>query len=390
MNIINMKKKLYVCALFTFGLFYYLIFPVLFSDYYMSNDLPLSIYIGKLFFRFDYTSYYLYVLTLFVFFTMGVFCLSSESKYLAIKTKKTEGFIFFTLMLVFLFLLFNYFQLKDQLFKGYAGLNWNEKNDQKSLVSGFNIFLGAFTVYLWVEEAKTKWFSTMLTLMNSVILLGLGGRMYVLVVLICILTYCILYKNISLKKILIFTLCAFFFLLIMGVIRQGGNLTGKSLFFVFIAEPMFNWLSAGSTIRFNTLHLFEMPDILVSSAVSMIPTLLWSGKSEFLNSLASNSYLIDSPVGGTNILASLLSSFGIIGSFLAMFIFGLFAGFLIKKSKKNSFHFMMLSIFCALMPFMFFRDNVVIFQKNLFFNGMLLPYLILKINDLLGKSKKNP
>lgn len=383
----NLKKKLYMCSFFLFGVLYYLVFPVLFSNYYMSKSLPLSNYIGKLLFRFNYFEYYIYIVLLLFCFIFSVFCMPNKYKKNIIKVKKTEGFIFLTLTLIFLLLLINYFLLKDQLFKGYAGLNWNEKNSQKSLVSGFNVFLSAFTTYLWCEKSKARWFSAIITFVNSIVLLGLGGRMYVLVVIICMATYFILYKNISLKRIFIFMASAFILLLVMGVIRQGGNLSLENVFFVFIAEPMFNWLSAGSLIRFNDINLFEVPSVLISSLLSMIPTLLWEGKLQLLQELSSNAYLIESPVGGTNIIASLLSSFGIIGSLFAMLLFGLLGGYFVRRSSEDSFHFMVLCIFCSLMPFMFFRDNITIFQKNLFFNGIILPFIIIKLNSIFGRCK---
>ena len=118
----------------------------------------------------------------------------------------------------------------------------------------------------------------------------------------------------------------------------------------------------------------------------MIPTVVWNGKNEFISQLSGKgSYLIESPVGGTNIIASLISSFGVIGSLISIYVFGFFGGFLIKKSYKNSFCFMSLCAFCALMPFMFFRDNIIIFQKNLLFNGILLPFFIIKCNKVFSR-----
>ncbi|HHB9146499.1 O-antigen polymerase [Klebsiella pneumoniae] len=383
------NRKLFVLTLFGFGVIYYLIFPVMLSSIYMSDDLPLSKYLGGLLFNFDYNSYYGYIVAFLIIFILGLNSylgrVKIEEEY-AEREARNDLFIGFVLFAIFIILLINYYLLKDQLFKGYAGLNWNEKNEQKSFISGFNVFLGVFSTYLWKCDSKLKWFSSFITLTNSVILLGLGGRMYVLVVLICILTYLILHLKVSIKKILILSAISFVLLLVMGIVRQGGEINRKGLFFIFIAEPMFNWLSTGSLLKYNHLNYFEIPNILLSSIVSMIPTVVWNGKNEFISQLSGKgSYLIESPVGGTNIIASLISSFGVIGSLISIYVFGFFGGFLIKKSYKNSFCFMSLCAFCALMPFMFFRDNIIIFQKNLLFNGILLPFFIIKCNKVFSR-----
>ncbi len=385
------NRKRFVVSLFAFGVVYYLIFPVMLSSFYMDDDLPLSKYLSNLLFNFSYGLYYTYVALFFVIFLIGVNSYiggSGPEKDNVKLAGRNDLFIGFVLIIIFIILLINYYLLKNELFKGYAGLNWNEKNEQKSLVSGFNVFLGVFSIYLWKCGSKLKWLASFITLVNSVMLLGLGGRMYVLVVLICILSYLLLHVKVSLKRVALFTALSFIFLLAMGIIRQGGSIDRKGLFFIFIAEPMFNWLSTGSLLKFNQLNLFEIPYVLLSSVVSMIPTAIWSGKNDFIAQISGTQlYLIESPVGGTNIIASVISSFGVIGSLISIYLFGLLGGFLVKKSSKNDFNFMMLCAFCSLMPFMFFRDNIIIFQKNFLFNGVILPYFIIKLNDFFSRLK---
>lgn len=66
------NRKLFVLTLFGFGVIYYLIFPVMLSSIYMSDDLPLSKYLGGLLFNFDYNSYYGYIVAFLIIFILGL------------------------------------------------------------------------------------------------------------------------------------------------------------------------------------------------------------------------------------------------------------------------------------------------------------------------------
>lgn len=380
------KGLIVVQYLFLFGWMFYLILPVLLSNYYMDMNLPLSKYVGTLLYGFSYFSYYSYCFLLLFFFNIGLYLFffifrtnvqhDLESSYYT-NYMKSSIMMLGILLIIFSFLLFNYYQLRNSLFKGYSGLNWNERNDAKSLISGFNIVMTVITVYLYHISTKLKYFSSLILLLNSVILLGLGGRMYVLIPLVSILVYLLVYVEVSVKKVSLYALASLALLLIMGLIRQGEKISSDGMFFILMAEPMFNWLSTGSILKYNSIGLFEIPYGLVGSIVSMVPTIFWKGKYVFLSGLETNNFLIESPVGGTNIIATLLSNFGFIGAIVTIFILGGVAGFLAAKCRKGPILFSFFCIFCAVLPFMFFRDGISIFQKNLLVNGFFVPWIII-------------
>jgi hypothetical protein len=106
----------------------------------------------------------------------------------------------------------------------------------------------------------------------------------------------------------------------IGVLRLG------------IADPIYAVIAVGiethgsfiSTITFfafNDLPDFRMPEALALAMVNLVPSALWQEKAAVINAYATP-FSFASPLGAQHFFVSLIDNFGLIGSGIAMILFG--------------------------------------------------------------------
>lgn len=365
---------MYASIAFLWGWLYYLAMPIWFSGIYIKNGFPLYKTVQSLLLSMDLRAYWIFCLSLLVAFFSGI--LLSSLAPMKLGTGRAErGVSHWVILGVVVVQLFCYFQLRNSLFQGYGGLNWDEKNPYKSFISGLNVTLGVIFVLNYDLGGKRRWMSLIALLINSIMLLGMGGRMYVLIPIITFIYYKLVFGAWGIRKVLVMICLGAGGGLLVGLLRQGADVTVDGILYVFLGEPILNWIGGANFWVVNKVDLFEIPYGILGAILGMIPTFLWPSKAEYLGSFANNGFSVESPVGGTNVIISLLSNFGICGSVVAVLFLGIFTGILVSLSRKGQFFKCLLSAHVALLAFMFFRDNFGIHIKTLFVNALLIPYV---------------
>lgn len=377
--------RLYIVgfAAFFWGWFYYLVSPVIASDLYIRNGFPLYKDLQSLLLSIDHTKYWTFCISLPIAFFVGLhFPRIFPDKYRLGILDSSKGISSWIILLIIIVQFICYYQLRDSLFRGYGGINWDEKNSFKSFISGLNITLGVVCLINIPQPGSKKALAIFALALNSIVLLGMGGRMYVVSSVITILMGQLITGRWKLKKIILLVSIGFILMLAIGLLRQGTDITGEGLSYIFLGEAVLNWVGGANFWVMNPIGYFEMPYGIIASIFGMIPTFLWSGKSEYLSQLDSGFY-VDNPVGGTNILVSLLSNFGYVGSAIAILAMGIFTGFVARLSRKNYLVMCIFSVHLALLAFMFFRDSFAIHQKTLVVNAILLPIIGVQVTKIL-------
>lgn len=369
-------------AAFFWGWSYYLLIPFLASGIYIDSEYPLHLEVQSALLSVDSAWYLSYVWSILLSFLCGLLFVGFFSKTISMRfasarsSEVSSGIDAWMIALIIFVQILCYFFIRDFLFRGYVGLAWDEKNSVKSFLSGLNVTLGVICSINLGRRGLARQLSVVALFVNSLVLLGMGGRLYVVVAALTVLVSQFISGRISKKIISILGCGAFALMLAVGLLRQGELVTTGGLVYIFLGEAVLNWLGGVNFISSNVIDRFEAPHDLVVSFFSFIPTFVWPGKYDFLASLKEGGFIVDSPVGGTNLVISLLSNFGYIGSSVAVFFFGIFTGLFCRLSRWSVFLRCAFSAHVALMAFMFFRDSLVIHQKCLIINAMLLPLFL--------------
>lgn len=219
---------------------------------------------------------------------------------------------------------------------------------------------------------------------NSILLLSMGGRMYVLVAIICFLLQKINnITNISFTKRLSLFLYIIFTILILaaiGVWRLGVDIDASSVIITAIAEPILTSISLASFFECGDIFLFDFPYNFLGSIVNLVPSILVPDKALWIPGLDPAGKCINSVFGATHIGSALIINFGVIGSAFFMIAFGWLLKSLRRVQKSGWWlHYYI----CSLLPFMFFRDGFVIFNKA-FLTGILMSFVLLNFRIRLN------
>lgn len=282
----------------------------------------------------------------------------------------------------------------NNLFKGYQV---DYDTDFMGSIATLNTFFLFFLLYNKGKEQKDsgsrfiELYLILSILEFSVVLLGLGSRMYIMVPLISYIIYLIDHQKISFKKLFFRGILIILFLLGVGIWRLGDtNFSIDALLYIGVAEPVFTWISAESMFSMNNLPLLAFPSNFLTSFINFIPTILLPDKTDYITQLT---ILYDSPLGATNILVSLIGNFGLLGSCFALFCLGFLLSF-IRIQGTSLFLKTYYYCLCGILPFQLFRDNISIVNKMLFYNFLIFPFIFLLIekfiaNKYLQKDESN-
>lgn len=398
-----MKKKnrsplLYHNYLFLFGFVYYMILPfVIVISGKVTDIVGMDLLEGYNVERF-YGKYIICSLAIFLSFFAG-----SKIGSRARGTKKMRQLeeknptlkqIDVIMFLLFLFVLFYSLTHREYLFQGY--LIETDGSITGIIATGQLIFL-FWLIFELVTYRSASHLLALSVIVCSIMLIGMGSRMYVLIPCISILLYVIEYQVVSFKKIVLTFAIAIFAFVSVGLLRQGNSITADGLLFIGLAEPCFTWISAESLFQYtNEFDILSFPENYFTSFYNFVPSLIFPNKAELIKPI---SLPFDAPVGATNLLVSLISNFGLLGSCLFIGLLGWFLSF-IRMTKSNSFWITYYLCVCSIIPFQLFRDELVIVNKVVFMNLLIFPWLIRfilctifrrrRIRNKLGSSANEP
>lgn len=354
------------------GALFYLILPFLAFKYDLYTGGP-----GKDIWEAEfsklYPHYFLYLFyTLLLLFSIvaGSY-VKIQNSFLSHPDKECQSYIAFALLSIIIPALFYYtFLSKDLLFTGYSE---ESQNENMGPIATCHLLLTALTLNLYDRKNISFIKSTclLLSVISAVILLSLGGRLYVLSSLVA---YLLLiqdkYQSFRTRVgILVVILIVVLALISIAIWRVGDIFETSTLGKYLIAEFVLTSISMTNLFDCNSISLFNTPYNFLSSYINLIPVFIFPSKHDYLIDLDPTRQCLYSPFGATNILISLSYNFGYIGSILYAFIFSVFYSNLLKSSRW-------LYIYCSsYIPFMLFRDGFLIFNKVIIL-GLLLSYLI--------------
>lgn len=275
---------------------------------------------------------------------------------------------------------------RSQLFQGYM-FEDEERTFQGPLTTICMVFL---FLYLYLKNTDcqkyVKKFILLALIELTIALLSFGSRMYVMVTFIAILLFLIDNKKISIRKSFIWVSVIVFLAVAFGIWRKGSNdISIDSLVFVGIMEPAYTWISAISMYDMNELPWLSIPYDFFMTIVNFIPSIILPEKNEWL---VPELLKYDAPLGATSVFYSLISNFGILGSFIATFFLGYYLTY-VRLYWRTIFGNTYYYCICGVIPFQLFRDPVVTVNKMFFFNVLILPLILLKLSRYLHKISRS-
>lgn len=377
-------RPLYHIWLFLFGALYYLIVPALVVasriwESYPGMDNLYSYY------KDEYMLGYSVIVFLIIYaFWIGArlplfYNKERESVFSDRKYINSRGFFLISLPI----LLYGQYLImanRGSLFQGYTeGLDVAFVGSLAT-INMFFLFL-FFYNKLGCSSKSMNILLSLILIELSIVVIGLGTRMYVMVTVFSILIYLLDNKVIRFKKMLLYLSAVILFILAVGIWRMGeSNVTIEQLIYIGIAEPAFTWISAISMYDMNSLPIVSIPVNYLSSFINFIPSLLLPDKTDMMSDLTLDYY---NPLGATSIFLSLISDFGLLGTFFAVFCLG-FMLTQIRLHWQSVFGQTYYYCICGMIPFQLFRDDFAIINKGLFSNFLLLPIIIIFIHRIMS------
>ena len=227
---------------------------------------------------------------------------------------------------------------------------------------------------------------------NSIALLSLGGRLYVIIPVVAVLLQTLSTVRSSAGRVRLFVGLAIVVavLLVVGVLRIGADFSPSFLAYIGLAEGIFTSTSLGSFVEHNGIPILSAPLNFFGSIANFIPSALIADKAAYVPSIQDSGRYFESPFGATHLLVAILGNFGWLGALLFACILGWTIGAVRKVAPSGWWLYFYL---CSLLPFLFFRDGFSIFNKAALFNGCIVMWLIVALDGALQpriSGRRNP
>jgi hypothetical protein len=265
--------------LFLFGYIYYLVLPPLVGYFGLMIDMPVMDRWHSEFAMASYQldKYFYIIFSYLIFFYLGSFSINLFKTKLHNDDKNiTHKKVPLTSVAIVFFILISSIAIlhKDILFTGYQSYEGSILGMLASLNTTSLILL------LYAQNNFVKKIFLLNITVSSILLLGLGSRMYVLIPLVALFVYKMYYSDNKwkFKSILLFGFLILLILLIIGAWRIGANISGEFLLYLFLAEPTFTWWSSATFLGNNTLQIIDTPLNFLSSFINFIPSVLFPEK----------------------------------------------------------------------------------------------------------------
>lgn len=378
------SKHLGFLFLFGFGILYYLVLPLLSFDISLVSEFPGVSLWRKAFEggRDDYRLVLVY--SLFIFFNLYLveyWIRKVKMPYVSFSILQSKVLLL-TLIGLSSILFFLWFQARDMFFRGYTeGYNPSLMGQLATL----NLMLNFLSLYcFFIGSKKLKIVFITLLVINSILLLSMGGRMYVVTVLVpWILLTINKGKPVKLKVVAcIFAFVALFSF--VGVFRSGAFNYSLIAYFI-VAEPMFTSYSGASYLANNDVMIFGNPIFLIFSFIGILPSFFVPDKKSLYIEPFDIGIFYEAPFGATSVLVYVLVSFGVVGASFFLYFLSLFFEFFRKNAEYDAL--MRASYYCCLsvIPFLFFRETFYVSIRAFMVPAVIMPMLLLVINNILRR-----
>lgn len=385
-RIFRLPKEINHNGLFFFGVLFYFVAPVIILQTDMLDGMPGID--GWKENRLDTVHLRLYIaliIWLFITFYLGSYI---GARYINIKytVTRTMGEISsrVVFVLVSAFVGLYIFKLRGSAFQGHGIVN-DESDNLVGVLSTANLLL--FYIHFVIEMPRqVKRMFGIVLIVSSVFLLGLGGRMYVIIPLVA---YFVRAWNKraatgkSMAPYVLYPVVGAFLASILGALRIGEKLD-KIPYFIF-AEPIFTSYAAFSYLNENSLPWVSMPNNFFVSFLNIVPSLIWPGKADTLNALNGNWAKYDNPLGALSVFVSIYANFGILLSGAFMIFLGGFFGQMYNAYKAGRINKNVYYCFCSVLPFCFFRDPIALPIKIYILSFSILPFFLQVLTQSLRR-----
>lgn len=295
------------------------------------------------------------------------------------ETNVSKGVPHITVLLIFVLIIFAFIS-RNSLLGGYSSYDIGSRGKMSTLLVLFNFFL----VYQMISLQKISYLLTAGAAITVLLLLSMGGRMYVMQTFIVLLISktSFVAKRFKTYQIILFAVAVFILASFVGLWRMNTSFSFSGALYSLFAEPVFTWFSTSSFLISNDIPKINVPVNFLTSFLNLIPNTIFSFK-PYVVSAQAMGYSYQNPLGADSVWTNIIINFGSIGSCLFLFITGFILNFLRHLSEKNRFAAVYYILVCGMMPFQFFRDGFYLLNKQLFFNFLILPGLLLVVFRLL-------
>lgn len=387
--------------LFCLGFLFYYLFPVVFSEFRIFEDLPpLSLWYRVYDEPTDASKWLYIVCAWFYFFSFILGYLIGRKIYIPTIRGFTTNNFDSRLLYIFLFpvallaTMFAYW-MKDELFVGYQGNIFNDFSWRGSFAAVCLILFGIAIIKLSALGSslnkrlfwKTVLFhpTFMVYWIFAVLNLTMGGRLYFLASILSLVVFYTRYiAGVKLGSALLFIIIMFGFISLAGVLRSGGLPSFIALGENFALEALFTSLPIFPLLSGNSLNVIDFPIFLLSDFINLVPTVLLPDKSDLIITPGQAGHIIYNPMGALHQFVSVTTNFGLLGSVMFFLFFGAFFGVLFKYSDR-SYVKVWYVISCGFIATSFFRDPFfVVIIKNWFQYSLLIPTLIMFMTHCLS------
>lgn len=366
--------------LFLFGVVYYIVIPYYVYRFNAFDGLP-GIDVWKGYFSTSFLRYELLVFY-FAFCAFTIIFLEKLMSKVKVNFRKkiTIGNVGAYASLFFLAFFGTYLWMKayslNMLFSGYlatydTGLMGN--------MATMNLFANFLSIYFILESRKTVGRLILcFVIVNSVFLLSMGGRMYVVTVLVPWMVMFMQRRRLIKDRVYLFFVLSIFVIVMgcVGIFRLGGQ-SFTLLGYMVFAEPIFTSVSTASYLSLNDeIPFLENGLFFLSSFSGILPSFIFPDKLALLPSPSSFGYSYESPFGATSLVVSLFTSFGYVGGVLFFAFISFFTSMVRKLGRCNSFFGAYYLCLISIVPFLFFRESFFLSNRVIVFPYFIMPVII--------------
>ena len=281
---------------------------------------------------------------------------------------------------LFLILILFMWLARGSLAGNYQSYDSAARGKLSTLLMVYDFFL----LYQWVTKQKVDPILIAGLVLNALFLLYLGGRLYVFQTFTIVLIFMTSFaeRRWKVRHILLLGAVGFVAGSLTGVWRMGYAYTIDKAAYTFFAEPVFTWFSTGTFLISNDIPMFGFPTNFLTSFFNLVPNTVVKLQG-FVVTPQNMGYRYLSLLGADSIWTTSVVNFGAIGSLFFIYITGFLLHFFRAKSESNRFWAVYYILLCGLLPFQFFRDSFAILNKQIFFNFLFLPALVLFVLRLI-------
>lgn len=285
----------------------------------------------------------------------------------------TNNMRYVALFLIGVLFIFTYIS-RNSLVTSYDFYDPSSRGKISTLLIIFNFFL----IYQLLSNQKLSVTLAIGTACTAVLLLIMGGRMYVMQTFVVILVYKTSFavNRWKLYQIFMVVFACFIVGSFVGVARMNTSFNFSKAQYSLLAEPVFTWFSTSTFLINNDIPLINFPSNFLSSFLNLVPNTVINFKQFVVSSQSMGFYYVN-PLGADSVWSTLIINFGSLGSFFFIYLTGFLLNFLRHLTEDNHFAAVYYIAICGMLPFQIFRDGFYIVNKQLFFNFLLFPLIII-------------